>query len=64
MNKHKYAGLDVDQATTVAVVEDASGNFLMEAFLPTKAADLREFFKGLKGTNHVAFEEGAQATWL
>jgi len=64
MNKHKYVGMDVDQATTVVAVEDAGGNFLMETFLPTKAADLREFFKGLKGTVHVAFEEGAQATWL
>jgi transposase len=64
MNKHKYVGLDVDQATIVAAVEDASGNFLMETFLPTRAADLRDFFKGLKGTVHTAFEEGAQATWL
>lgn len=48
----------------MVAVEDASGNLLMETFLPTKAADLREFFKGLKGTVHVALEEGAQATWL
>jgi transposase len=64
MNKHKYVGLDVDQATTVVAIEDANGNFLMETFLPTKAAELREFFKGLKGTIHVAFEEGCQASWL
>ena len=64
MNNHKYVGLDVDQATTVVAVEDARGNLLMETFLPTKAADLREFFKGLKGTIHVAFEEGGQASWL
>lgn len=64
MNKHKYVGMDVDQATVVVAIEDANGNFLMETFLATRAADLRDFFKGLKGTIHVAFEEGAQATWL
>lgn len=64
MNKHKYVGLDVDQATTVVVIEDAKGNFLMETFLPTRAAEIRDFVKSLKGRIHVAFEEGAQAAWL
>jgi transposase len=64
MNKDKYVGLDVDQATTVVAIEDAAGSFLMETFLPTRAVELREFFKGLKGTIHVALEEGTQATWL
>jgi hypothetical protein len=64
MNKDKYVGLDVDQTTTVVAIEDARGNFLMESFLPTRAVELRDFFKGLKGMIHVAFEEGAQATWL
>ena len=64
MNKNKYVGLDVDQATTVVAIEDARGEFLMESFLPTRAVELREFFKGLKGRIHVGFEEGTQATWL
>src|SRR4249920_4209677 len=64
MNKHKYVGMDVDQATTVVAVEDGVGNFLMETFLPTRASDLREFIKGLQGTLHVGFEEGGQASWL
>jgi len=64
MNKNKYVGLDVDQATTVVAIEDARGDFLMESFLPTRTVELREFFKGLEGRIHVAFEEGTQATWL
>jgi len=64
MNNDKYVGMDVHQATTVAALEDGRGNFLMESILPTRANELREFFKGLNGTIHVAFEEGTQATWF
>lgn len=64
MNKNKYVGLDVDQATTVIAIEDSRGDFLMESFLPTRAAEIREFFKNLKGTIHVSLEEGGQAAWL
>ena len=64
MNSVKYVGIDVDQATLVVVIEDWKGKFLMEAFVPCSSRDIREFFKTLKGTIHVAFEEGAQAAWL
>lgn len=64
MNSVKYVGIDVDQATLVIVIEDSKGKFLMEAFVPCSSRDIREFFKTLKGTIHVAFEEGAQAAWL
>jgi transposase len=64
MNNHKYVGLDTDQATIIARVEDAKGNFIMEAAIETSASSIRQFFKGLEGTIHVAFEEGTQAAWF
>ncbi|HKR61887.1 MAG TPA: transposase [Pyrinomonadaceae bacterium] len=64
MNRDKYVGMDVDQATCVIAVEDQEGKFVMEACVPTRASDLRAFFKGLDGRINVAFEEGTQAAWL
>lgn len=64
MNNEKYVGLDTDQATIIARVDDAKGKFVMEAAIETSASSIRQFFKGLDGTMHVAFEEGAQAAWL
>jgi transposase len=64
MNNDKYVGVDVDQATLVIVIEDSRGKCSMEAFVPCSSRDIKGFFKTLKGTIHVAFEEGAQAAWL
>lgn len=64
MNIDKYVGMDVDQSTCVIVIEDKEGNFVRESWVPTKATELREFFKGLDGRVQVAFEEGTQAAWL
>jgi len=64
MNKDKYVGLDVDQATIIAHVTDGRGGFLMETFLQTKADGIRQFFRGLDGRVHVAFEEGCTSGWL
>jgi len=61
MNRDKYVGMDVDQATCVIVVEDKQGSFVMETYVRTSATELRAFFKGLEGRIHVAFEEGTQA---
>lgn len=60
----KYVGLDVHQATTVAVVRGANGRMIARAVLPTEDRALREFFGGMRGAIHVAFEEGTQAQWL
>jgi hypothetical protein len=60
----KYVGLDVHQATTVAVVRDDSGRVIERSVVPTEAAALLEFFRGMRGAVHVAFEEGTQAQWL
>lgn len=60
----KYVFLDVHQATTVASVREESGRVIERAVLATEAAALLEFFAGMRGTIHVAFEEGTQAQWL
>ncbi len=60
----KYVGLDVHQATTVASVREQSGRVIARTVLPTEAGALVEFFAGMRGSVHVAFEEGTQAQWL
>ncbi len=60
----KYVGLDVHQATTVAAVREHSGRVIARSILPTEAGALLEFFRGMRGAVHVAFEEGTQAQWL
>jgi transposase len=60
----KYVGLDVHQATTVISVRAADGRVLARCVLPTEAGTLAEFFAGMRGALHVAFEEGTQAQWL
>jgi transposase len=60
----KYVALDVHQATTVASVREQSGRVIARTILPTEASALVEFFAGMRGRVHVAFEEGTQAQWL
>jgi transposase len=60
----KYVGLDVHQATTIATVRESSGKVIARSILPTEEAALLEFFAGMRGAIHVAFEEGTQAQWL
>jgi transposase len=60
----KYVGLDVHQATTVTTVRDDPGRVLARTVLPTEAAAFVDYFRGMRGTIHVAFEEGTQAQWL
>ncbi len=60
----KYVGLDVHQATTVASVREAGGRVIARSVLETDGHAIREFFGGMRGTIHVAFEEGTQAQWL
>ena len=60
----KYVALDVHQATTVASVREASGRVIARSILPTERCALVEFFAGMRGAVHVAFEEGTQAQWL
>jgi transposase len=60
----KYVGLDVHQASTVASVREASGRVIARSVLPTEAAALTEFVRGMRGAVHLTFEEGTQAQWL
>jgi len=60
----KYVGLDVHQATTVASVRGTSGRMIARSVLETEARTISEFFRGMRGTIHVALEEGTQAQWL
>jgi transposase len=47
----------------VAVL-DSAGKLVMEAILETKAETILQFLRGLRGSLHVTFEEGACAAWL
>lgn len=60
----KHVALDVHQATTVASVREESGRVIARTVLPTEDGPIVEFFRGMRGTIHVAFEEGTQAQWL
>lgn len=60
----KYVGLDVHQASTVASVRDHGGRVIARGVMPTETVALEEFVGSLRGTVHVAFEEGTQAQWL
>jgi len=60
----KYVALDVHQATTSATVREDGGRVVARSVLPTTAPTLVEFFRGMRGAIHVAFEEGTQAQWL
>src|SRR3990172_13039955 len=60
----KYVTLDVQQATTVAAVREPGGRVIARSILPTEATALVEFFRGMRGSIHVAFEAGTQAQWL
>ena len=60
----KYVALDVHQATTVASVRESSDRVIARSVLPTEREALVEFFRGMRGSIQVAFEEGTQAQWL
>lgn len=60
----KYVGLYIHQATTLATIREASGKIIARSVLPTEQAAVLEFFAGMRGAIHVAFEEGTQAQWL
>jgi len=60
----KYVALDVHQATTLASVREHSGRVIARSVVPTDGRALTEFFGGMRGAIHVAFEEGTQAQWL
>lgn len=60
----KHVALDVHQATTVTAVRDDGGRIIARTILPTAAEPIVDYFRGMRGTVHVTFEEGTQAQWL
>jgi hypothetical protein len=60
----KYIGLDVHQATISLAVLDSAGKLVVEAILETKAETILQSIHCLRGSLHVAFEEGTWAAWL
>jgi transposase len=60
----KYVALDVHQATTVAAVREESGRLIARSVMPTEASAIIRFFRGMRGSKAVTFEEGTQAQWL
>ena len=60
----KYAGIDLHQSTCVIAVHDEHGKALSESIVKTDAETLRNFFRGVSGTIHIAFEVGTQSAWL
>lgn len=45
----------------MACVREAGGRVIARTILPTESSALVEFFRGMRGAIHVAFEEGTQA---
>lgn len=64
MDGDKYVALDVHKASVVIGIRDATGKFIMESVVETKASTLLDFIKGLSGTIHLTFEEGTHSVWL
>ena len=64
MNKTKYIGLDVHQASISVAVLEESGKLVMQSVIATRAAAIMEMLDGLRGTLQVTFEEGTYSAWL
>ncbi len=64
MSDDKYIGMDVHNATIVTSVKDQPGKEIAKGIIETKAATILDYLKGIRGTLHMAFEEGNHAAWL
>jgi len=64
MDSVKYIGMDVHKEAISIAVLNSSGKLVMECVIETKAITILQFFQGLRGSLHVAFEEGTWAAWL
>jgi hypothetical protein len=60
----KYVALDVHQAMIVASVREEGGRIIARTVFPTEEQAILEFFRGMRGSIHLTFEEGTQAQWL
>jgi len=57
----KYVALDAHQATTLASVRAETGRVIARTVLPTAAPAVVEFFRGMRGSVHVVFEEPSRS---
>jgi transposase len=64
MDSVKYIGMDVHKEAISIAVLNSSGKLVMECTIETKSITILDFFKGLRGSLHVTFEEGTWAAWL
>jgi transposase len=64
MSTIKYVGMDVHKAITVIVVLNALGQFESRSQVKTKAENICDFFRGLRGKIELVFEEGTHSAWL
>lgn len=60
----KYVGLDTHQASIVATVREDTGRVIARSVMETHGPTIVEYFRGMRGAIHVAFEEGTQSQWL
>ena len=63
-NGIRYVGLDVHRDSISIAVRNDRGKIVKEAVIPTSEAALLGFLQELRGTVHVALEEGTWAAWL
>ena len=61
MDSVKCIGMDVRKEAIVLAVMNSSGKLVMECVIETKAMTILDFFRGLRRSLHVTFEEGAWA---
>lgn len=64
MDNVKYIGMDVHQATISIAVQNTAGKIVMEGVVESKRESILDFLAGVRGSLHVAFEEGTMAAWL
>ncbi len=64
MRSEKIVGMDVDNSTIVAVVQDYQGRNLIETVVEAEVVTATEFIKSLSWKIRLTSEEETQAKWL
>ena len=60
----KYAGIDLHQSTCAIEIQNESGQVVSQSVVKTDVETLRNCFRGIGGTIHIAVEVGTQSAWL
>jgi transposase len=64
MNDTKYVAFDLHKTTISVAVLNLDGKLVTQAVIKTDASAIRDFLRGLSGSVHLTFEEGALSQWL